>query len=128
MAQIAVLSPALAVMMAVPTFFAVTTPLETVATDASLVLHNTVLSVALSGLTVAISVIVSPTFISAEVLSNVTDVTCVGITVTAQVTDLSPALAVIVAEPTLTAIMIPSLTVAMLASDVYHVTVLSVAS
>ena len=50
-AQVALLSPDLAVMVAVPIFFAVTTPLLTEATLASLVLHVTVLSVALSGFT-----------------------------------------------------------------------------
>ena len=66
-AQDALLSPAFAVIVAVPIFFAVTTPLETVATLASLVLQVTVLSVALSGLTVAERVTVSPTFREAEV-------------------------------------------------------------
>ena len=61
-AQVAVLSPALAVMVAVPTFFAVTTPLDTVATVASVVLQVMVLSVASLGLTVAVSVTLSPAF------------------------------------------------------------------
>ena len=73
-------------------------------------------------------VTVSPAFRVAVVLSRVIDETSVGSTVTSQVADLSPALAVIVAEPTFTAVTTPSLTVAMLASDVDHVTVLSVAS
>ena len=62
MAQVAVLSPALAVMVAVPIILAVTTPFSTVATLASLVLQVTVLSVASSGFTVAVRVTVSPTF------------------------------------------------------------------
>ena len=49
-------------MVAVPTFFAVTTPLFTVATVASEVIQVTVLSVASLGLIVAVSVTVSPAF------------------------------------------------------------------
>ena len=90
------LSPALAVMVAVPTFFAVTTPLVTVATEASDVVHVTVLSVASSGLTVAVSVTVSPAFSEAEVLLSVTLVTGVACTVIAHEADLSPAFAVMV--------------------------------
>ena len=50
-----------AVMKAVPAATAVTTPFSTVATFVSLLSHATVLSVALSGATVAVSVSVSPT-------------------------------------------------------------------
>ena len=126
--QVAVLSPALAVMVAEPTFLAVTTPSLTVATEASDVLQVTVLSVASSGLTVAERVTVSPAFREALVLSRVTLVTGVATTVTAQVAALSPALAVMVAEPTFLAVTTPLLTVATEASEVVQVTVLSVAS
>ena len=60
-AQVADMFPALAVMVALPTFFAMTMPLSTVATESSEVLQVTVLSVASSGLTVAVRVTVSPT-------------------------------------------------------------------
>ena len=126
--HVALWSPALAVMMAVPTLMAVTTPLFTVTTDASEVVQVTVLSVASSGLTVAVRVTVSPAWREALVLSRVTLVTGVATTVTAQVALLSPALAVMVAEPTFLAVTTPLLTVAAEASEVVQVTVLSVAS
>ena len=59
--QVADLPPAVAVIVAVPIAFAVTTPLLTVATEASDVLHVTVLLAALSGETVAVRVTVSST-------------------------------------------------------------------
>ena len=63
--QVAVLSPALAVMMAEPTPTIVTTPSATVATAGLLVVQVTVLNVALSGATVAVSVTTSSiTFVS----------------------------------------------------------------
>ena len=58
--------PAVAVMVAVPKALAVTTPLCTEATLSSEELQRTVLSVAFSGVTTAISVTVSPTFISSS--------------------------------------------------------------
>ena len=61
--QVAVLSPAFAVTIAVPWATAVTLPFaSTVATDELLEDQVTVLSVALSGFTVAVSVRVSPVF------------------------------------------------------------------
>ena len=65
-----------------PTFFAVTTPFETVAIASSEDVHVTVLSVASSGFTVAVSVTVSPALRDAVVLSSVTEVTSVASTVT----------------------------------------------
>ena len=60
--QLAVLSPAFAVMVAVPSALAVTSPLlETVATAVFDEVHVTVLSVALAGETVAVIVAVCPT-------------------------------------------------------------------
>ena len=62
--QVAVTSlPSLAVtvMVAVPGATAVTVPLATVTTLALLVVHVTLLSVALSGMTVAVSVSLLPT-------------------------------------------------------------------
>ena len=53
--------PAVAVMVTVPAFLAVTTPsLSTVATDSSLDFHVTVLSVASAGATVAVRVVEAP--------------------------------------------------------------------
>ena len=126
--QIAVLSPALAVMVAAPTFLAVTTPLFTVATVASEVVQVTVLSVASLGLTVAVSVTVSPAFKEAEVLFKVMLVTGVATTVIVQVAVLSPALAVMVAVPTFFAITTPLNTTATASSEDVQKTVLSVAS
>jgi hypothetical protein len=73
--QVAVLSPAFAVIVASPTFTAVTTPFSTVATVLSLEVHVTLLSVALSGFTVAVSVSVSLTPILVLVLFSSTLVT-----------------------------------------------------
>ena len=110
--HVAVLLPALAVMVAVPTFFAVTTPFETVAIVSSEELQVTVLSVASSGFTVAVRVTVSPALSDAVVLSRVTEVTSVGTTVISHVAVLSPALAVMVAVPTFFAVTTPFETVA----------------
>ena len=111
-AQVAVLSPAFAVMVADPTFLAVTTPLLTVATVASEVLQVTVLSVASSGLTVAVRVTVSPAFRDALVLFNVMLVTgtYLALTFTRHVAILPPSsdFTLIVAVPGDTAITIPS--------------------
>ena len=125
--HVAVLLPALAVMVAVPTFFAITTPFETVAIVWSEELHVTVLSVALDGLTVAVRVTVSPALSDAVVLSKVTEVTSVATTVIWHVAVLLPALAVMVAVPTFFAITTPFETVAIVWSEELHVTVLSVA-
>ena len=74
--HVAVLSPAFAVMVAVPSATADTLPLaSTEATDALLDDQETVLFVALSGFTVAASVTDSPTLRETEVLSRLTDET-----------------------------------------------------
>ena len=83
----------------VPIFLAVTTPLETVATVASEVVQVTLLSVASLGPIVAVRVTVSPTFKEAEVLLRVTLVTGVATTVIEQVAVLSPARAGVVEVP-----------------------------
>ena len=117
------LSHAFAVIVAVPAATAVTTPSATVATVGSELSHVTVLSVAFSGVTVAVSVFVSPPTVSSrEVLSSATPVTstvsCVSVivcacaTVTVQLSLASPAVAVITASPTATAVTVPSVTVA----------------
>ena len=77
MLQLAVLLPLLVVtvMVAFPALRAFTVPAVTEATSALLLLHVTVLSEALEGLTVATRERVSPTLKSAELLSNETPVT-----------------------------------------------------
>ena len=70
--QTASTSPALAVIFDVPILSVVTFPFSTVATVLSLESHVTVLSVAFSGVTVAVSSTVSPTVGVAEVLSSST--------------------------------------------------------
>ena len=67
-------SPVVAVMFAIPTEIAFTTPFSTVATLGASLFHVTVLLVVLSGWTVAESVNCSPIVISAVVLSRVIDV------------------------------------------------------
>ena len=116
--------PDLAVTVTVPGLLAVTIPSATVATDTSEEPHVTVLSVALSGLTVAIIVSVSPTFIDKEVLSRVIDVTDTTLveTFTVQVEDLPPALAVIVVTPSLMAVTVPEFTLATEAFDEAQIT------
>ena len=122
-------SSLLAVMAAVPSATAFTLPsASTVAMLESLLDHTIFLFVALSGYIVAVSLNSILTKRVLLVAFRVIDETLVGSTVISQVADLSPAIAVMVAEPTFTAVTTPSLTVAMLASDVDHVTVLSVAS
>jgi hypothetical protein len=64
------------VIVADPAAFAVTTPdVDTVATDELLEDHVTDLSVALEGVTVAVSDWVSPTVMDNDVLSRLTPVT-----------------------------------------------------
>ena len=125
----AVFSPAFDVMVAVPAFTAVTLPSFTVATAVSDELHVTVLSVASSGFTVAVSVASSPSVNSSVVLSSVTEVTAMKgfSTVTEQVADLLPALAVMVALPAWTALRRPPVTVTTPSLEEFQVTVLSVA-
>ena len=126
----AVLPPACAVMMVVPGLRAFTLPSVTVATDEADEIHSTVLSVASSGLTVAVRTASSPSVSSREVLSSSMEVTVMKrlLTVTTHVAVLPPAFAVIVAVPSFTAVTFPLATVAMVASEEVHVTVLSVAS
>ena len=128
--QVADWSPALAVMVAVPSAIAVMVPLLTVTIEASDVLHVTVLSVALLGETVAVSVSVSPTYNDVLVLFSEMEVTLTTFlfTVTVHVADLTPAFAVMVAVPSLIPFMVPLLTVAIDALDEVQVTLLSVAS
>ena len=131
-AQVALLSPALAVMTAVPGAIALTTPLaSTVATAVLELLQVTVLSVASAGVTVAVRVRLSPSTSVAEVwlrLMPLTGITFFS-TVRAQVALLSPALAAMTAVPGAMALTRPlASTVAMAVLELLHVTVLSVAS
>ena len=128
--QVAVLSPQVAVMVASPTATAVTLPsVPTVAIAASEVDQVTVLSVTSSGRTVAVNFSLAPMVRVSSVLSRVMLSASIGLTVTLQVADLSPQVAVMVASPIETAVTLPSLsTVAIDASEVDQVTVLSVTS
>ena len=130
--QVAVFSPALAVMVAVPTDTALTLPVaSTVAMAALEELQVTVLSVASAGVTVATRVRVSPSTKAALVRFRLIPSTGITFfsTVTSQVAVFSPALAVMVAVPTATAVTLPvASTVATAALAELQVTVLSVAS
>ena len=116
--------PDLAVIVALPDLRAVIFPFDTEATEPSEDVQTTVLSVASSGLIVAVRVSVSPTCIDKEVLSSVMDVTATILaeTLTLQVADFPPALAVIVAVPSLTAVTVPEFTLATEALDDAQVT------
>ena len=108
--QVADLSPAFAVMIAVPTEFAVTLPFEsTVAIVVSLEVHVTSLLVASSGKTVAVSFSSAPTNISASVLLSV--MLSTGITFSSTVivhSSVTPStVALIVAVPTDLAVTLP---------------------
>ena len=107
--QVAVLSPALAVIFASPLPTAFTLPLaSTVATLSLLLLQVTVLSVAPSGVTLATSVTGSSSTVrSSSVSSRVMPVTST-VTFTVQVAVLPPAVAVIFASPLPTAVTLPS--------------------
>ena len=101
----------------------------TVATFASEVDQVTVFSVASEGATVAVNVKVPPISSVMELWLRVMPVTATVpfLTVTEQVADLPPAEAVIVAEPSATAVTFPPLTVATDVFELDQVTVLSVA-
>ena len=119
------------VMVAVPVFFAITLPLDTVAILLFDVVHVTVLFVAFEGEIVAVRLTVSPTpRIAVDLLRNilVAEITEL-FTVTEQVAVFPLAVfAVIVAVPTDTAVTLPFDTVATLLLLVVQVTVLFVVS
>ena len=121
-------SAVVTVIVAVPAALAVTTPdVETVATDVLLLLQVTFLFVAVEGDTVAVSCSVAFLARVIEDLLSVTPVTGL-FTVTAQVADLLPAVAVIVAVPDPLEVTRPEEdTVATFVLDEDHVTVLFVA-
>jgi len=111
--QVAVLPPSavLAVIVAVPAFLAVTSPSEdTVATEVLFDDHVTSLLDALEGLTVAVNHVVSPSVMERLEGESVTLVTGTDFTVIEHVAVLPPSavLTVIVAEPTLLAVIVPS--------------------
>ncbi len=111
--QVAVLPPSavLAVIVAVPAFFAVTSPSEdTVATEVLLDVHVTSLLDALEGLTVAVNHVVSPTVMERLEGESVTLVTGTDFTVTEQEAVLLPSavVTVILAVPILFAVTVPS--------------------
>ena len=131
--QVAVLSPAFAVMVAVPSAFAVTVPPSTVAISGLSLVHVTVLSVALSGFTVAVRVAVFPAFSSRVVWFSST--LCTGtvagcpLTVTLQLALLPSAVAVMVAVPAALAVTLPLLSTSTISGlSLFQVTVLLVAS
>ena len=128
--QVAVLPPSsvVTVIVVVPAFIAVTSPSITVATDVLLLFQVTFLLVAFSGLIVAVNNRVSPSLSVADTISNSTFSTgyTIATTVTLQVAVLPPSsdFAVIVAFPGLTAVTIPSSTVAIDESLEIHNTIL----
>lgn len=121
-------SSVVTVIVVVPAPLAVTNPdAETVATEVLLLLQVTFLLVALEGDTVAVSCSVAFLARVIEDLLSVTPVTGI-FTVTAQVADLLPAVAVIVAVPDPLEVTRPEEdTVATFVLDEDHVTVLFVA-
>ena len=125
-AQVAVLSPDFAVMVALPTLIAFTTPFSTVATDGLDEVHVTLLSVASDGLTVAINVMDSPALNDALVLSKVIDSTSIGFTLTTHFANLFPHVAFTSAPPIFRAETNPSSTLTTESSDEDHTIVLFV--
>jgi len=134
--QAAVLPPSMVVMVivAVPIFFAITTPpSDTVAIFSSLLLHVTFLIVALSGSIAGMRVSEPPT---ARLVDSFKDTpvtatsTSLRETVTLQDAVLPPSsvVTVIVAEPASFAVTTPSSTVAIFSSLLLHVTLWFVAS
>ena len=129
-AHVAVLSPAFAVMVAVPVATAVTTPSVTVATFALDVVQVTVLSVALSGLTVAVRVAFLPTIRVISTASRATEVTgmVASLMVMTHRSSLSATWAVMVTSPGFRAFTLPSSTVAKYSLDEIQSMFLLVAS
>ena len=128
--QFALLPFAVAVTVAVPSFNAVITPFSTDTTPDGATVHVTVLSVALSGASVAVSVWVSSISSVIAVLSNSMPVTGTGfaVTVTVQFALLPSAVAVIFAVPCAIADTLPVLsTVAIFVLSLSQITVLFVA-
>ena len=102
---------------------------ETVATFVLELIHSKSISVAFVGRIVAVRVNVSSVFIVNSVKSNKISVIKILtlVTVTVQVALLPPAVAVIVAVPAFNAVTLPFSTFATVLSELFQVTVLSVA-
>ena len=117
-------------MVVVPIATAVTTPSSTVATVSALELQVSALFVAFSGTKVAFNVPVSFTFNVSSCWSSATPVTATlaAATVTVHSAEKSPAVAVMIALPSLTGVTMPFATVAIVGADDVHVTSLLVAS
>ena len=116
-------SSVVAVTVAVPALIAVTLPFESTLTILLLlVLHLTLLSVALEGEIVAVKVVLLPVLtVREEAFSVIPSTAC--FTVTSQASDAPPADAVIVASPAFTAVTSPfSSTTATLLLLLAHVT------
>jgi hypothetical protein len=129
MTDVAVSDPEVAVMVAVPSATAVTSPVDdnTVATAASDVAQVTVAPLIVSpfaSFTVAVNATVSPTEDKVLALGDTSMVDATWATVTLAVAFSDPVVAVIVAVPSATAVTSPADdTVATAASDVSQVTV-----
>ena len=124
--HVAVLSPAFAVIVVLPTLIALTTPFSTVATDGFDDNQTTLLSVASDGLTVALRVMLWPALNETASLSNVKDSTSIGITSTIHIAYFAPHIALISALPIFNAEITPSLTSTTESSDEDHTIVLFV--
>lgn len=119
--QVAVFSPAVAVMVAVPSPMAVTIPsCDTVATASSEDVHEA--SPAPSGRTVAVSCMVSPLLVKVAVAGDISTDCTSWVTVTSHVPLFPLTVAVTVAVPLLIPVTVPSDdTVAIASSDEVHV-------
>ena len=125
---IPVASPHVALILASPGAIAVSSPVCALIVAISGVEHVqiNVLSVVLSGATIAESVNLSPTYIFVSGTLIVTVAAGTGFTVTLHVAETSPHLAVMLATPTETPVTVPSAaTVAIASLSDAHVTVLS---
>ena len=124
--QVADLSPAVAVMVTVPSATADTVPLFTVAIVSSELDQVTAAPDASEGVITGVSLPVSPA--AMDIVAGSSDISVTGITlvvtITSQVADLPPALAVMVALPSFMAVTFPLSTVATDWSELDHVTVL----
>ena len=117
-----------AVIVQVPTFIVLITPLSTVATDSFEELHFKVLYVAFSGNNLAVIFITESLFTSKVCLLSCISVTSTGFTVILHVAEtLLPAtVAVTVVSPGETAVTFPLFTVAILLSPTSHLMFCSV--
>ena len=129
-ALIASLETDVAVILTLPIPWVVTRPSSTEAMLLSDEDQEILLSVASSGLMVALSSTVSPMKASSISLSSEMSVTSIGVTVTVTLSDLPPltAVTVMTASPRPTAFTVPSVTVATASLDEDQVTVVRASS